>query len=76
MAVLGIRSKAMTRLVELGVIPPRCTKFALISEANSIVKIVSETIAEEDQLQAIAAAFEEYPEEIAMIDRENKVVPR
>jgi hypothetical protein len=70
MAIEAIRpqdSKAVKKLIEIGILPPDCTRFELVIDANAAIRAKCEFFVSEESLQEIATAFEENPEEARRI---------
>lgn len=63
-------SKVIKRLIEVGLIPAECTRFELLFAVNAPVRATCTFNVTEDQVEEIAKAYEEYPEEAAGIIRE------
>jgi hypothetical protein len=63
-------SNAVRRLIELGVIPPECVRFELIFDVGDVIRATCTFNVTEDQLEKIAQAYEENPDDAAGIIRE------
>lgn len=68
--VVGNRSAVIRRLIDVGVIPAECTRFELVCAVNEPIRATCTFNVNEEQLEQIAKAYEEYPEEAAAIIRE------
>jgi len=54
--------KLVARLVKVGVIPPECTKFSIVFDINSAVRIECEKFASEKEVFEVVEAIEKSPE--------------
>lgn len=60
-------SQAVRKLIELGILPPDCTRFELVIDAKDAIRAKCEFFVSEEALQEIAAVFEQHPEEARRI---------
>lgn len=69
MAVCANNSKAIKQLISMGVIPPECTRFEIISEVAKPVIMRYEVFMSESDLQQVADVFasEESAEEMEAV---------
>lgn len=64
------RSGVVKRLIAAGVIPGECVRFELVFDVTEPIRATCTFNVTEDQLEAIAKAYEEHPEEAAGIVRD------
>jgi hypothetical protein len=66
-AITPRRSKAVNKLIKLGLIPAECTRFELVLDARDVIRARCEFFVNEEQMQQIADAFKANPGEAARI---------
>jgi hypothetical protein len=67
--ILPRGSKAVKRLIEIGLVPKLCSRFELTLDRNEAIQAVVTYFVTEEQMDAIANVFSENREEIPKIKR-------
>lgn len=67
-------SRAVMSLVRSGLIPDNCSHFELILDAKDCIRAKCEFIVSEDQMEKIAAALKDNPDEVERILRSATVI--
>jgi hypothetical protein len=69
-------SNAVKKLIEIGILPPDCTRFELVIDAKDVIRAKCEFFVSEEALHEIAAVFEQNPDEAMRIARSMMVTAR
>lgn len=75
LAITPVKSKAVKKLIEIGLIPQECTRFELILDAKEAIQAKCEFFVSEEGMQKIADAFASSPEEVMQIIKTARVRP-
>lgn len=68
-ALVPHASKAVRALIEAGIVPEMCTRFELKIAANEVIRAKCEFLLSEEQMEKIATALRDHPEEAKAIAR-------